>query len=82
MKIITEYNEVKVDLIEIKSAVFIGDFAIRITFNDETNKLVDFKNFLQSSLHPSIRKYLDEGKFKEFRIIQRLNSNIFYNKQE
>ena len=55
MKIITEYNEVKVDLIEIKSAVFIGDFAIRITFNDETNKLVDFKNFLQSSLHPSIR---------------------------
>ena len=57
-KIIKDYNEAKTDLIQIKSAVFVGDFAIRITFNDETNKPVDFKYFLQSSLHPSIRKYL------------------------
>lgn len=56
-------------LLELKSAVYIGDFTIRIEFSDGITNLVDFKPFLQSSLHPSIRKYLDEAKFKEFRIL-------------
>jgi hypothetical protein len=29
-------------------------------------KLVDFKLFLESSSHPSIKKYLDETKFQQF----------------
>ncbi len=78
MKIVEEYNRDYSDLIEIKSAEYIGDYAIRIIFNDGINRLVDFKAFLETSYHPSIRKYLDENKFKEFEIIDgNLNWNDY-----
>lgn len=78
MRIVEEYSDVPIDFIEIKSAVFIGDFAIRIVFNDGSNKLVDFKDFLESSSHPSIRKYLDETKFRQFNIVDgNLNWNDY-----
>ena len=57
---------------------YVGDFAIRIFFSDGVRKLVDFKPFLESSLHPSIRKYLDESRFKEYQIIDgNLNWNDY-----
>jgi hypothetical protein len=68
VRITEEYTNNNVDLIEIRSVRYIGDFAIRIYFSDGVNKLVDFKPFLESSSHPSIRKYLDETRFKEFQI--------------
>ena len=78
MKIVEEFNKEHSDLIEIKSAVYIGDYAIRLIFNDGSTRLVDFKSFLESSFHPSIRKYLDEQKFKEFEIIDgNLNWNDY-----
>lgn len=78
MKIIKENKIDKSDLIEIKSAKYIGDYAIRIIFNDGVDRLVDFKSFLETSYHPSIRKYLDETKFKEFEIIDgNLNWNDY-----
>ena len=76
MKITEEYIEYKTDFIEVKSAQYIGDFAIRIFFSDGVNKLVDFKPFLEASLHPSIRKYLEESKFKVFNIV---DGNINWN---
>ncbi len=78
MRIVEEHNEFQPELIEIKSAKYIGDFAIRIYFNDGVNRLVDFKPFLESSLHPSIRKYLDESLFVKFDIIDgNLNWNDY-----
>ena len=78
MKITEEYNEVDTDLIEIKSATFIGDYVIRIIFNDGVNKLVGFKTFLVKSSHPSIRKYMDESAFRQFSIIDgNLNWNDY-----
>ena len=78
MKIIEEYNDFQIEQIEVKNAKYIGDFAIRIYFSDGTNKLVDFKTFLEKSLHPSIRKYLDESKFKAFQLIDgNLNWNDY-----
>lgn len=76
MKIVEEYDKIEVELIEVKLAKYIGDYAIRVYFTDDTNRLVDFKPFLESSLHPSIRKYLDELKFQEFEII---HGNINWN---
>jgi hypothetical protein len=65
-------------LIEIKSAKYIGDFAIRIIFNDGLNRLIDFKPFLEGSLHPSIRKYLNESNFQQFKIVEgNLNWNDY-----
>jgi hypothetical protein len=78
MRIVEEYNDLQVDIIEIKSAKYIGDFAIRIFFNDGKHRLIDFKPFLESSLHPSIRKYLDEKKFMNFDLIDgNLNWNDY-----
>jgi len=78
VKITEEYIHYNVDFIAIKSSRYIGDFAIRIYFSDGVNKLVDFKQFLESSLHPSISKYLDETKFKEYEIIDgNLNWNDY-----
>jgi len=78
MRIIEEYGDFQIELIEIKTAKYIGDFAIRLFFSDGLNRLVDFKPFLESSLHPSIRKYLDEDRFKQFQIIEgNLNWNNY-----
>ena len=76
MKITEEYIDYNIDFIEIKSVRYIGDYAIRIFFSDGSDKLVDFKPFLESSVHPSIRKYLDETKFKEYQIV---DGNINWN---
>ena len=68
MKIIVDYkdsdsgfNQLKID-----SAKYLSDYVIRIRFSDGKEKLVDFKPFLLKSLHPSIKKYLDENKFSNF----------------
>ena len=45
LKIIEQYSEKRFDAIEIEFAKYIGDYAIRILFNDGTEKLVDFKSF-------------------------------------
>jgi hypothetical protein len=79
MKIIEDYTDYSLtDLIEIKSAKYIGDYAIRVSFSDKTEKLIDFKPFLINSLHPSISKYLDENLFKQFKITDgNMNWNDF-----
>ncbi len=68
MRIIVDYkdsdpgfNQLKID-----SAKYLSDYAIRIRFSNGKEKLVDFKPFLLKSLHPSIKKYLDENKFSDF----------------
>jgi hypothetical protein len=78
MRIIKEYIDIQTDEISVVTAIFIGDYAIRIFFNDGFSKLVDFKAFLEKSSHPSIKKYLDEDKFKQFKVIEgNLNWNDY-----
>ena len=68
MRIIVDYkdSESRFNQLKIDSAKYLSDYAIRIRFNDGNEKLVDFKPFLSKSLHPSIKKYLDENKFSNF----------------
>ncbi|MCF8372875.1 MAG: DUF2442 domain-containing protein [Bacteroidales bacterium] len=70
MKIRIDYKDYDTDLqnLKIATAKYLSDYAIRVHFNDGSEKLVDFKPFLSKSLHPSIKKYLDENKFSEFEI--------------
>jgi hypothetical protein len=78
MKISVDYNQTETKNLRIEDAQYIGDYAIRIKFNDGTEKLVDFKPFLSKSLHPSIRKYLDESLFTQFKIVDgNLNWNDY-----
>ena len=77
MKIIHDYSETQLeDIIEVISANYIGDYAIRVSFNDGTVRLIDFKPFLSKSLHPSIKKYQDKNLFRQFKIA---SGNINWN---
>ncbi len=51
-------------IINIVTAELAGDFRIRLTFDDATAQVVDFKPFLQRSQHPDIRAYLDAPRFR------------------
>jgi len=81
MKIVTEYCDDTsfVDVIEIKAATYISDYVIRIVFNDGVSKNVNFKPFLESVRHPSIRQYLNKEKFKKFALI---DGNLNWNQYE
>ena len=80
MRIIVDYNDSPSEFNQLKidSAKYLSDYAIRIKFNDGNERLVDFKPFLSKSLHPSIKKYLDESKFSGFSLIDgNLNWNDY-----
>ena len=55
-------------IIRVVTATEIGDYTLRITFDDGTAQEIDFKPFLNSALHPDIRAYLDPQRFSSFRI--------------
>ena len=68
MRILVDYKEQEsgFNQLKIDSAKYLSDYVIRIKFSDGADKLVDFKPFLSKSLHPSIKKYLDEKRFSDF----------------
>ena len=45
-----------------------GDYRLRLVFDDGNEEVVDFKPFLTRSHHPDIRAFLDPVKFANFRI--------------
>jgi len=54
--------------INIVTAEQVGDFRIRLKFDDGTEHTVDFKPFLTHALHPDIRAWLDPVRFATFRL--------------
>jgi len=69
MKITVEYTEnVSITEINVKNARYLGDYVIRIYFNTNENKVVDFKPFLTKAVHPAIKKYIDENLFTSYKI--------------
>ncbi|MFA5242809.1 MAG: hypothetical protein WC392_10605 [Sulfuricella sp.] len=54
--------------INIVTAEQVGDFRIRLGFNDSTEQTVDFKPFLTHALHPDIRAWLDPARFATYRL--------------
>lgn len=67
MRIIVDYKEPESVLeLKIDSAQYLSDYTIQIKFSNGNERLVDFKPFLSKSLHPSIKKYLDENLFSNF----------------
>jgi len=79
MKIIEEPSEVYgTEVIEVLSAEYIGNHVIRVRFANGIEKMIDFSPFLFNAGHPSVRKYLDEKLFQEFKIIDgNLNWNDY-----
>jgi Protein of unknown function (DUF2442) len=55
-------------IINILTADLVGDYRIRITFDDASEQTIDFKRFLSDSVHPDIRAWLDPDRFSRFRV--------------
>lgn len=69
-------KEKEIKYLSVENAVYLSDFAMRLTFNDGNEKLVDFKPFLTKSKHPSIKKYLIENNFRQYKIV---DGNLMWN---
>ncbi|MBX2998392.1 MAG: DUF2442 domain-containing protein [Caldilineaceae bacterium] len=55
-------------VVEIVSVAYLNGYKLQIWFNDGHIQIVDFEPFLQSSLNPLIRKYLDPVLFQQFSV--------------
>ena len=55
-------------VISIKKAEYIGDYKIKFSFSDATERLIDFSGFLLNSRNPMTKKYLDKQLFKKYSI--------------
>jgi hypothetical protein len=54
--------------INILTADQVGDYSIRLRFDDDTEQTVNFEPFLSRSLHPDIQAFLDPVHFSTFRL--------------
>lgn len=77
MKITVEYSKEKQIPLKIISAKYKNNYIVELLFNDNNKKEVKFGSFLKKSMHPTIRSYLKEEKFKKFYID---NGNIVWGK--
>lgn len=55
-------------VISIINAIYTGDYSIKFSFSDGSEKLVDFMAFLENAKNPMTRKYLDKQLFKNYTI--------------
>jgi hypothetical protein len=55
-------------VINISSAEQVGEYLLRLTFDDGKTHDVNFKAFLSASAHPEIRAWLDPQQFASYRI--------------
>jgi hypothetical protein len=55
-------------VISITLAEYIKDYKIKFSFSDETEKTIDFGNFLRNAKNPMTKKYLDKKLFKNYTI--------------
>ena len=54
--------------ISIKAAEYVSGYKVRLRFNDNTERLVNFGPFLSKRRHPDIEQYRDLTKFKKFHL--------------
>ena len=54
--------------INIVAAEHVGEYRLKLSFNDGRDPVVDFFPVLSCSRHPDIRVFLDPARFAEFRL--------------
>lgn len=55
-------------LVSIQNANYIGEYKIKLLFNDGIEKTIDFSSFLKNAKNPMTKKYLDQKLFESFTI--------------
>jgi hypothetical protein len=56
------------DFISIENAKYVEDYKIYLKFNDGKESTVDFREFIEKSNHPDIKKYSDKKLFSKFNL--------------
>jgi hypothetical protein len=54
--------------LEIAEAKYVSGYKIRLTFNDETVRVMDFEPFLRKARNPDLEQYRQIKRFKQFRL--------------
>jgi hypothetical protein len=54
-----------VDIVRVEQ---IADYKLKLYFSDGMERVIDFEPFLRRSRNPMILKYLDQKKFRDFRL--------------
>lgn len=54
--------------LSITSAKYVQPLSLDVQFSDGTEKTIDVGSFIKSHPHPQYNRYLDEKKFKQFKI--------------
>ena len=55
-------------MIHVVSAEYAGDYKIKVTFNDSTSGIADFKHTVSTDHRPIIRELIDLNKFRDFTV--------------
>ncbi len=55
-------------VINVVSATQVGEYQLKIEFDDTSTQTIDFAKFLKQSRHPDVRAYLQPEKFSTFHI--------------
>ena len=55
-------------VISIIKAEYAGEYKINLTFSDNTERMIDFAEFLNNAKNPMTRKYLNKKLFSNFTI--------------
>lgn len=55
-------------VISINKAEYLGDYKIKFTFSDASEKVIDFYAFLTNARNPMTKKYLDKELFQKYTI--------------
>ena len=55
-------------IIKIVDVKYISGFKLSLRFSDGKINEVDFEPFLKNSLHPDVKKYLDQRQFSRFSV--------------
>jgi len=55
--------------ISIQKAEYQGSYKIKLLFSDNSEKVVDFRNFITNARNPMTKKYIDEKLFVNYSIV-------------
>jgi len=55
-------------VVSILNAEYVGEYGIKFSFSDKTEKVIDFSGFLTNARNPMTTKYLDKQLFRKFYI--------------
>ncbi len=55
-------------IVSITQANYKGDYKIEFSFSDDTQRTIDFKDFIMNAKNPMTKKYQNEELFKNYSI--------------